>query len=182
MDTKEILFKNLYDKNFSRIFRFVYYRVPTKEDTEDILVDVFSALWHSINKNTVDEENQEVSNAFLYAIARNKVADLLRKVYKMRFVNVGSDFFESGLILENSSPENLDKEDEYIDRRSYFRKMLSELLEGLSSKEQSLFELKYREGKSYSQIAKRMKISEGNAKVINNRLLKKLKKAWQKKQ
>ncbi len=84
-------FEEIYDKNINNIFRFVYLKVSSKDDAQDITSKVFIRLWETIHKpssnNMVSnrEESHPTSDrlknprAFLYTIARNMVIDYYRK-------------------------------------------------------------------------------------------------------
>ncbi|MBC7424255.1 MAG: sigma-70 family RNA polymerase sigma factor [Ferruginibacter sp.] len=58
----------------TRLFRFIRGRVPTDEDAEDILQDVWQQL-----SNVVDVERIEQMSGWLHRVARNKITDRQRK-------------------------------------------------------------------------------------------------------
>src|SRR4051812_21744706 len=62
-------------KSYSkRLFSFIRGRVPTDEDAEDILQDV----WYQYS-NTVETEVIEQVSGWLHRVARNKITDRYRK-------------------------------------------------------------------------------------------------------
>lgn len=65
----------LYDLLAERIYRFIYFKVSSSVDAEDLTADVFLKAWQYIN------EGKEVRNfsGLLYTIARNNVIDLYRR-------------------------------------------------------------------------------------------------------
>lgn len=65
-------FGEIYDGYIKKIYRFVFFRVSAKEIAEDISHDVFTSLL-----NYLKNKENEIKNlqAFLYQIARNKIAD-----------------------------------------------------------------------------------------------------------
>ena len=71
-------FAKIYDRYVLSIYRFVYLKVPLKEDAEDLTSEVFLKCWRFI------QERGDVSNgvrdvrALLYQIARNAIADWYR--------------------------------------------------------------------------------------------------------
>jgi RNA polymerase sigma-70 factor, ECF subfamily len=72
-------FEKIYDDHVEKIFRFVYLKVNSKDDAEDITSRVFIKTWSSYstsNKNSADLKNPK---AFLYKVARNMVIDHYRK-------------------------------------------------------------------------------------------------------
>lgn len=68
-------YAKLYDAYVNRIYRFVYFKVSSHEEAEDITSDVFLKAWHYV------QENKEIKSfsGLLYRIARNCVVDLYRK-------------------------------------------------------------------------------------------------------
>ena len=70
-------FEKIYDAHVEQIFRFVYLKVSSKDDAEDITSKVFLKLWEAVSKKKeVDIKNPR---AFLYRVARNMVIDYYRK-------------------------------------------------------------------------------------------------------
>ncbi len=64
----------LYDLYVKRIYRFVYFKVSSHEEAEDITSDVFLKAWNFL------QDNPEVKSfsGLLYRIARNSIIDLYR--------------------------------------------------------------------------------------------------------
>lgn len=69
-------FAELYDAYVKRIYRFVYFKVGSHEEAEDITADVFLKAWNYIINN--DEKEIKSFSGLLYRIARNCVIDLYR--------------------------------------------------------------------------------------------------------
>ena len=67
-------FAELYDLYIKRIYRFVYFKVSSHEEAEDITADVFLKTWNYFT------EHKEVKSfsGLLYRIARNSIIDLYR--------------------------------------------------------------------------------------------------------
>ena len=67
-------FAALYDIYAKRIYRFVYFKVSSREEAEDLTSEVFLKAWNFIN------ENKELKSfsGLLYKIARNSIIDLYR--------------------------------------------------------------------------------------------------------
>ena len=65
----------LYDIYVEQIYRFIYFKVSTREEAEDLTSEVFLKTWHYV------QEKKEITNfkALLYKIARNCIIDLYRK-------------------------------------------------------------------------------------------------------
>lgn len=64
----------LYDTYVKQIYRFVFFKVSSREEAEDITSEVFLKAWHYF------QENKEIKSfsGLLYRIARNCIIDLYR--------------------------------------------------------------------------------------------------------
>ncbi|MFA5129300.1 MAG: RNA polymerase sigma factor [Patescibacteria group bacterium] len=67
-------YARIYDRYIGAIYRFVFLKVPSKEDAEDISADVFLKCWNAIQEHT---EIRDI-RALLYQIARHSIADWYR--------------------------------------------------------------------------------------------------------
>ncbi len=67
-------YAKLYDAYVKQIYRFVYFKVSSHEEAEDITSEVFLKAWHYI------QEKKEIKSfsGLLYRIARNAIIDLYR--------------------------------------------------------------------------------------------------------
>lgn len=64
----------VYDLYHEKIYRFVYLKVPTRQDTEDICAEVFLRAWRELR----EQKKVRALQAFLYQVARNLVVDFYR--------------------------------------------------------------------------------------------------------
>lgn len=76
-------FSPLYDAYVDKIYRFVYLKVATPQDAEDLTAETFLKVWHYVR----DGKKVSYFQALLYRTARNLVIDFYRKR--------GSGVFES---------------------------------------------------------------------------------------
>ena len=69
-------FAQLYDIYVKQIYRFVYFKVSSHEEAEDITSEVFLKTWRYIN----DKSKKKISSfsGLLYRLARNAIVDLYR--------------------------------------------------------------------------------------------------------
>lgn len=67
-------FAELYDRYVKQIYRFIYFKVSSHEEAEDLTADVFLKTWNYI------QEGKEVKSfsGLLYRVARNAIIDLYR--------------------------------------------------------------------------------------------------------
>ncbi len=68
-------FSKIYDEYIEKIYRFVFFKVSSKETAEDLTSEIFVRTWKSIQKGT----KLDNPGAFLYRIARNLVTDYYRQ-------------------------------------------------------------------------------------------------------
>ena len=69
-------FSLLYDLYFMPLYRYVYFRVPSKEEAEDMVQTVFLKAYEHLGRY---EDRGKDPLAFFYTIARNSVLDFFRK-------------------------------------------------------------------------------------------------------
>jgi RNA polymerase sigma-70 factor (ECF subfamily) len=69
----------VYDRYFSDVYRFVFYRISNEQVAEDIASDVFVRLLEAAEKRRGPQSNIK---GWLLATASHAVADHLRKVYR----------------------------------------------------------------------------------------------------
>lgn len=64
----------LYDLYADRIRKFLFFKLPRREDAEDLLHETFLRAWEYMTSSMVEDVN-----ALLFRIARNLTADFYRK-------------------------------------------------------------------------------------------------------
>jgi len=75
LDKKQKYFEGVYKTEVDKIFRFVFFRVSSREEALDITEEVFYKFWQVISR----DQSVDNSEAFLFASARNRVIDWYRK-------------------------------------------------------------------------------------------------------
>lgn len=157
-------YAKLYDAYVEQIYRFVYFKVSTKEEAEDITSEVFLKAWHFV------QEKQEIKNfkALLYKIARNSVIDLYRRK-SAKPESYLEDQLEKGF-EPGDSGEWLRKETEQIDSKAILK-----ALKKLKQEYQEVITLRYVDELEINEIAEI--IGKGNVavRVTLHRALNKLK-------
>ena len=70
-------YAQLYDLYVEKIYRFVYYKVSSKTEAEDITSEVFLKAWNYL----IDRKDDSVASfsGLIYKITRNCIIDLYRK-------------------------------------------------------------------------------------------------------
>jgi len=155
-------FAKLYDLYVRRIYRFVFFKVSSHEEAEDITSEVFLKAWHYINEN---EQKKIMSfSGLLYRLARNAVIDLYRKRSKKVEVSL-----ENVEIVEE---EKLTKE---LDTKIEIKKIMNSL-EKLKHEYKEIVILRYVDGLETGEIAEITGKGRVAVRVTLHRALKRLKK------
>ena len=158
-------FNTLYQQYATRIYRYIFARVNNHADAEDLTTQVFMAVLKGINK--FDPEGNFA--AWIFTIARNKVADRYRKNKPILSIDTLPD-----LVAENEDPFNQVIQNEK-------RHQLFALLNDLKTEQQELLQLRFAGELSYAQIARVVGKTEASVKMATNRLLHQLKNKMEQK-
>lgn len=132
----------------------------SKEDVEEIISDVFMAIW--LNREKL-QENTNIK-AYLAGTTRN----ILNKKYRTITLTYPIEDYEE-TIIDNSSIDKLLEEKE----KSNF---IAETLKNVTDEEYQIFVMFYYDGKKIKDIAKMLEISVSKVKVKLHRIRKKVKR------
>lgn len=158
-------FATLYDKYVERIYRFVYFKVGTQEEAEDITSEVFLKAWNYLR----EKKDIKSFSGFLYRIARNLIIDF----YRARAAQPE--------ILSTDRNENAEGEEAEADKWYAESQVESEMpgivvaLKKLKQEYQEVLTLKYVDGLSINEIAEITGKGAISVRVTQHRALKKLK-------
>ncbi len=155
-------FAELYDMYFKQIYRYIYFKVPTKEKAEDLSSEAFLKCWEYINKhNNIVKSFQ----AFIYQVSKNLIADFYKKNKELPL-----EYAESTAIEDHSLEKKIENISDWQVLESSLRK-----LGQINQKWQEVLVLRYVEDLSTKEIAKVMNESGANVRVLLHRALEKLK-------
>lgn len=155
-------FSDIYNKNYSKVYKYIYSCLLKQEDAEDVTSEVFFAFLDSfINK----QDNIEHPAAFLLKIARNRV---------INFRNKAVNRYEE-------TPEELpeeQKEDKYFEKEERSLKnpenqRMFKIIKHLSFEEREFLELRYAFDLKNPEIAEILGINEKAVSARYARLLEK---------
>ncbi len=151
-------FSYLYEQNVKRIYNYIYYRIGSEQDAEDLTARVFHRAFGRIGSY---EEKGVPFSAWLYRIAHNLIANWHRDNFRRREVSLEDqiDFPHHGDLPERMVERNQEKE------------MLLKAIRNLSPDRQQLILLKYLEDLSNAEIAVIMRRTEGAIKSLYHRSL-----------
>jgi len=159
-------YADLYDLYYKQIYRYIYFKVPTKERAEDITSDAFLKCWEYINKHESAVNNFQ---AFIYQVARNLIADFYKKP-KDNTIPLFDEKDEEVVVRDDDTLEQIDNISDWQILEISLRK-----LGQINSKWQEVLILKHIEDLSINEIARVMNESRSNVRVLIHRAMEKLK-------
>ncbi|MCK4540203.1 RNA polymerase sigma factor [Candidatus Parcubacteria bacterium] len=159
-------FIKAYDNYINDIYRFIYFKVGSKEDAEDITSQVFLKSWDYIQNNDLLE--YKTIKAFFYRVARNIIIDHYRG--KNTQANISIDNKENQIDIIDEKVD-LGKE---VDLKNDI-KNLQQAMRELKDEYREVLMLRYINELSIKEIAEILDKSKGNVRVLIFRAIKALK-------
>lgn len=156
-------FAEIYDKYVDQIYKYIYFKVGSREDCEDITEQVFLNAFEKINQFKF---NGPPFIAWLYKIAQNLVVDHYRKKNKV------IEFPLEKIVLPTSSKDN----PENIYWGNLTMEGLYQALSNIRDEQREVIILRFIEGLSTAEVAEVMSKSSGAIRALQYRALKSLNK------
>ncbi len=161
-------FIEFYDENIDKIYRFIYFRAPGKQEAQDLASEVFLKAWQYI----ADGNEVENLRALLYQVARNALTDYYRdknrRALSLDEVRTADDPKQN--LVEN--PESIIK---VIDDNLGLER-IKKALKNIKEEYQEVIILRYLNDYSLQEVAELMDKSYGAVRVLVNRSLRALKR------
>jgi len=154
----------LYDHYLPKIYRFIFLKVSSKAEAEDLAHEVFLSAWQNIHR--YQHEGFPFSS-WLYQIAKNAVIDLYRTSKKNIQIETVDEKF---LRIDPKHLETLDI--------SIQLERLKKIISLLKPEYQDVLIMKFVEDLSHEEIAAALDKSEGAIRLIQHRAIKELKKIY----
>ncbi len=155
-------FGKLYDLYIEKIYRFIYLKLSSKEEAEDVASEVFLKAWHYL----IDPSKESVKHfsGLVYKIARNSVIDVYRKRSKTKElpIEVAADTLVTDDILSQ------------VEQKQEFELILKSLHK-LKNQYQELIVFRYIDELSISEIADILGKKQTAVRVSLHRAIKILK-------
>jgi len=161
MDNLKNKFGKIYDKYINKIYRFVFVKVSSREEAEDIASETFSKTWVAFKKKSNEIENIQ---AFLYKTANNLVIDHYRQKGRIRIVSIKNPF-----IIDPN--QNLEEEVKINSDIGTIKNAISDL----SGDYQNVIIWYYLDDLSIDEISGLLGRTKGATRVLIHRALKSLK-------
>lgn len=158
----------LYRRFAPVLFAFLYKLAPSREEAEDLLLEVFLAAMERANLVGMSEREQQL---WLLKVARNKVAGRYRRM--ARHPQVALRSVEEALYAdEREEPEQV-----AMQREAYAN--LDATLKKLPALQQEVLRLRFGHGLRYAEIAVLLEKKEGAVRMLLARTLKFLRDVYQ---
>ncbi len=74
-------FLEFYDQHVGKIYRYIYFRVGSEEQAQDLTSEVFLKSWQYLSGEQKNPSQKQLDNprAFFYQVARNLISDFYRQ-------------------------------------------------------------------------------------------------------
>ncbi|MEK7652934.1 MAG: RNA polymerase sigma factor [Patescibacteria group bacterium] len=157
-------YSQFYDLYVSRIYRFVFFKVNSVQDAQDLTSETFLKFWQYIREGRLIKN----PNAFIYMVARNAVVDFYRSRTR------------ENCSLESPEANHLLDEKADLLKQQIADSEIKDLLSGLNNLKDEYKEiivLRFLDELSISEIAAVLKKPKGAARVLLHRALKALKES-----
>lgn len=159
-------FAEVYDLYVDQIYRFIYFKIGSKEEAEDLTSAVFLKTWNYIRVSEVEETTLK---ALIYKIARNIIIDQYRKKSLRDEVPI-TDENENFINIKDDRQNLSEQFDQAIEKEAVLAK-LSEL----KDEYREMIVLRYIEDLSIGEIAEIQGKKRGTVRVEAHRALRALK-------
>ena len=153
-------FSTLYEEAVDSVYRYAYVLLRSAESAEDVTADVFLKAWRA--RHTL--RNEQRSQPWLLAIARNSAMSLLRA----RRENV-----DINAIAEPADVDSAPSPDAFAEIDA---DRLQRALQRLTSEQQQVVFLRFFEGLSHEEVARKMNSNANAVRAIQFRALGRLRK------
>src|SRR5712691_3210723 len=152
---EDAFYAGLYQRHAPGLFAFVYRQTASREDAEDIVLDVFLTALQQQGFTTFDEQKQV---AWLWTITRNKVVDHFRRSARQQHVPI--DRFADTLYED----DELSPEREHLKHEESAH--LHRALKALPVEQQEVLQLRFGYGLRCTEIAPVLDKSEGAVRML----------------
>jgi RNA polymerase sigma-70 factor (ECF subfamily) len=154
----------LYDIHVEAIYRFVYLKIGSKADAEDITQQVFLNAWQNIHRYRYQGFP---FSSWLYKIAHNAVIDF----YRSHNLRADIDLESAEEIIQENEAEQKNKTDYNLDLEK-----IKKAIRQLPADQQSIIIMRFVDDLPIKEIARILEKNEGTIRVIQHRALKQIKK------
>lgn len=165
-------FDLLYENTYFDVSKYVVCKCSNPEDVEDILQNIYLAVFKAVSKNV------NITNTYIMGIAKNKVKDYYRFNYKEKIVSLFSS--KDNLEMIDTIPADVDIESSLIDKYD-----TDFVWEYLKSKKVIIFKVFYLYFKlelTIKEISECLSLTESNVKHYLYRTIRRTSKSNRKRE
>jgi RNA polymerase sigma-70 factor, ECF subfamily len=144
-------FTQIYDQHFDKIYRYIYVKVHSQAEAEDLTQDVFIKAYEGIKSY---KWRDLPFTAWLFRIAHNRVIDHIRKTSKEKKASLD----EAGAIVGGDPV--------YITEQNFEVYQLKDALLRLPEAQREVATLRFISELSISEVASTLRKSEGTVKAL----------------
>jgi RNA polymerase sigma-70 factor (ECF subfamily) len=155
-------FIKVYDENVQDIHRFVYFKIGSQEEANDLTSMIFLKAWNHIQNKTL--EDTKTLRALLYKIARNAIVDYYRETGNKVTASLDDEDNHIEVIDETENPQ------ERLDRAADLE-LIRTKLPLLKEEYREIIIMKFINDLSIEEIAEISEKSRGNVRVLLHRAL-----------
>jgi RNA polymerase sigma-70 factor, ECF subfamily len=149
----------LYDRYFDSLYKYIYFRVSSKAEAEDLTEEVFLKTWEAMQVPRAPVEN---FRAWLYRVAHNLVVDHYRSDKKLSSLQQSAPIRETGESMES------------IVEKKQTAEEIARAVAQLEPRFQQVITCRFISGLSHAETAEIMGLNINNLRVLQYRALRKL--------
>lgn len=159
-------FIRVYDDNVEDINRFVYFKIGSREEANDLTSMVFLKAWNHVQNKTLGDA--KTLRALLYRIARTSIVDYYRETGNKITASLDDEDHKIDVVYEGqSAAEKLDQEANL--------ELIKSKLPLLKEEYREVIIMKFINDLSLEEIAEISEKTKGNVRVLLHRALNALK-------
>lgn len=151
VEGNQLAFTQLYNEHLDKIYRYIYFRVNSRAEAEDLTQEVFIKALEAISSYKWRDVHFA---SWLFRIAHNQVVDYFRKQSKQKRVSL-----EEVATVSVEDPVAMTEQKLEV-------KELSDALEKLPSAQREVISLRFIAGLPIAEVAKAVDKREGTVKAL----------------
>ncbi|QQR54490.1 sigma-70 family RNA polymerase sigma factor [Candidatus Peregrinibacteria bacterium] len=161
----------LYQAHKEKVYKFIYFRVGSQADAEDLFQDIMLAAFDSLPRF----RGEVPFLHWCYQVARNKVAYFWRLKSQNRTFELDEEQigFEEEWVNAKDPEEEATEDAILFEEIEKVREKISKVMDQLPENYAQVLRFRFFEGLTLTQVAEKMEITLNYVKVLQNRALKK---------
>lgn len=164
----KVALEQIYKHFFNQVYYYVYSRINSYHDTQEVTSDVFLSMVEGIKKF----RGQSSFKNYIFGITKNKIRDYIKNKYKTSDY-IQESYFEDQLFEQLASEE---KDNTY---KIKLRNALNYIYKMINPRYAQVLNLRFNKMNTVEETASELGVSVNNVKVIQHRAIKQAEKIWQ---